>query len=322
MIRFYEDLVKPIEDTLNAALSETDGAGYVYGVNDVPQNYFYAFNFATDTGDFAHAHKETVEQHEICIFPINCLAKIQPVSREGIASEAYNAVVDATTHILLPLLTEGTVERDFVNEFRRLVDTALQSSAQRIVSDGSIPYSVTTNYRLLQTGERDNRNGVGDSVEFTLFLEFSIVASGISSDLTEFYIDTSLTSSPSWSRIYYDNLAISRKAIKELGTLSTATAPSALSFASSSVFGVSLILAARFNALTPVYNEWLLNGTAGRKKFKIKKPKSVAIQTTAGGIEATFAYDEIVKTMWFDDGGSGHEPATVESQSITLVEVP
>ena len=319
MINFFNDLILPVQNRLNAFLAETtENGSFVYGVNDVPKNFRYLFTFAADTAEYEHAYKEQDGLHQNGVIPINGLADVNPVSLDGITSTTYNALVDASVAIILPLnRTRGTVAKAFVGDFRRLVDDALQSSSSSYVVDGATIYQVNTRYSLLQTGDRSIRSGAGESIEFTLYLSFSIVASGISSDSIELYVDG--------ERIYGQRTGIARKSVKELGI--PAGGNSQKGYESGTLLSITFDLPARFtnNAGSSLsaksFNEkvaaFTLTGVNETFSVTVSYPTN---QTVAGG-KVSVTNTTATYSMKFDSVGINGETGLAASHSITLMEV-
>jgi len=331
MINFNTHLISPIQFALNNALGGQTSGAFNYHINDIPKNYRYAFNFNTDTGDYLHAEKvyESGTLHDDFKIYFNGNAQVNPISIEGITQSTYNALVDATIEFSVPLgQIRGATRKAFVGEIRRLVDDTLQSSQTRLeVINGQI-YQIGTQYSLLATGTRQNRSSIGDSVNFLLRLTFTVVAMGISSDTVELWVAGNANMTDA-ERIFYSHFGMARKAVKEMGELSSSVTqntpiPSQKSFISGTYLSINFDLPARFSAGTAnntSFNEkvakFVLSNTSDNIYVKIKYPKTV----TTSGTQTTVSYEEQTFTMKFDTVGVNGETGLIASQSITLTEV-
>lgn len=310
MINFYQDLIAPVFDALNLALESKNNGAYIYEINDVPRNYRYKFSVSEDTGEYEHAYTEAESLHKVGIVPICGVAMINPVSLEGTSAETYNAMIDSAVRIIVPLnRMRGTVTHSFTGEIRRLIDTVLQASQSRYITNDGIIYQVNTRFSVLQTGDRAVRGSAGDSIEFTIYLSFGIVSFGISSDDIQIFVDG--------EKIFTQRLGLSRKSVKEMGIPSGDT--SQKSFETGTLFVITFDTPARMseNGQSTSFNEkiadFVIGGENPTFNVRVEYPEK---QVTDGIAKKVGEY-----TMKFDTVGINGETGLASSHSVTLMEV-
>ena len=324
MINFQTDLINPIQYALNYALSLKNQSGaFVYPINDTPKNYRYNFYFSSDIGDMVHSYRaqDPGTIHDTFNVPINGVASINPVSLDGVNASTYNALIDASITFALPIgQVRGQARKNFINAFRQMVDDTLQSSQTQFLNAGGTVYQVGTKYTLLQTGTRNDRSSIGESVEYTLRLTFTVVAYGISSDNIELYVDG--------ERVYFEHIGFARKAVKEMGEKSSDVTssnpiPAQKSFVSSTYFAIMIDMPARFTtnpgqqSFLEKFMRSVIMNTQSNMTVSVKVPYSITLSD--GDISTN--YLENSYTMQFDTTGLNGETGLIASQSITLMEV-
>lgn len=299
MIDIRHDLIEPLETKLNAALNaKTPQGAYVFPIQGVPRNTLYKFHIFTDTGEYSEAIKSGATVTKA----FNAICRIRPISLEGATPEAYTASAGALIDFLIPLQGLKRSEKDsFISGVRRLFDSTLQNSSGENItdSDGSI-YLVICRPSIMQTGARDIRDTVGDSLIITLSLEYSIIANGILADTTKVTIDG--------VQVLWSNLGVSRRFIMENGVPSTSLNGSAGNFANASIYTLTMSFPSRFGILYEKYIEATETG--------INEPMTVVVTDTIGsGKTVTHTH-----TMIFSELGKNGLTGASGSMTISLVE--
>ncbi len=241
-------ILKDLEDRLNSGIDAT--------INGVFPGRHFLFNIYLDTGDF----KEATFKNNVETYYINALAMINSSSAEGITVDAYNASVSATIDFLIPFANYQDEEGRavFVENVRDYLASKLQTSQTYSMTDSeSVTYSVGLQYAIANTGLRDVRDIVGDSMTLLVAITFFISADGVSSSDIEFELgDNPITENANYIRIYPSQHGLRRDSTTDINAKNGQGGATLLA----SVLTGSFEMPLRRNAVCEKAIQWLAKG--------------------------------------------------------------
>ena len=203
-------LAADLEDKLNLAIESGD-----FYINDFMPNERYLFHIANEAGQYRKATRDgnTVTKY------INGVLSLMGDEKAGVTPDTVNASLEAVFEFIIPdidrlyTITEedgsviGTIT--FKDAVRELVDATLSATEQDYMQDDDENYFlVTTSYSFANTGALDIRPQTGESLTMTVFIDYSIVASGVSAANLEMWMNGVV-------RIYPTRLDITRHSVQE-----------------------------------------------------------------------------------------------------------
>lgn len=177
---------------------------------------------------------------------INSLLQVTDTDIIQLGGDFKAAAVNVTLSFLLPVpdtVTEATTdgyggEWDFVEDFRDALATTFATTDKLVLTSGGKTYVGGVTGTFPTTGELLLRQGIGQSVEYVCYLQFTYLAGGVNSRDVQFYLDGDDTPIP------YTRFMIARKNTVSSALLSNANQSEASCYAESSSFGVDLSLPA------------------------------------------------------------------------------
>lgn len=207
-------LAADLENKLNLAIESGD-----FYINDFMPNERYLFHIANEAGQYRKATRDgnTVTKY------INGVLSLMGDEKAGVTPDTVNASLEAVFEFVIPdidrlyTITEedgsviGTIT--FKDAVRELVDATLSAAEQDYMQDDDENYFlVTTSYSFANTGALDIRPQTGESLTMTVFIDYSIVASGVSAANLEMWMPDA---SGVLVRIYPTRLDITRHSVQE-----------------------------------------------------------------------------------------------------------
>lgn len=176
---------------------------------------------------------------------INTLLQVTETDIIQLGGDFKASAVNVTLSFLLPVpdtVTEATTdgyggEWDFVEKFRDEIASTFATTDKLVLTSGGKTYVGGVTGSFPTTGELLVRQGIGQSVEYVCYLQFTYLAGGVNSRDVQFYLDGG-------EAIPYTRFMIARKNTVSSALLSNSTNGEAVCYAESSSFGVDLSLPA------------------------------------------------------------------------------
>ena len=200
----------------------------------------YRFKIFTTVGSYVKAREVGRVREGI----VNTLMQITDSDIIQLGGNLKASAIDVTLSFLLPVpdtvvdpSAEGYGgEWDFVEEFRDSIANAFATTDKFSVTSDNKTYVGGVTGSFPMTGELLQRQGIGQSVEYTCYLQFTYLCNAINSRDVQFFLDG--------DEIPYTRFMIARKNTVSSALLSNAKNGEASCYAESSSFGVDLSLPA------------------------------------------------------------------------------
>lgn len=180
------------------------------GLNQVPNSNF-VFNLFSETGDYKAPERDrnSVKQY------INGILSVS--SSEVIPTNGINVSTLVTKiEFIVPVNDEYTDSAPILfTEVRNVIAAYFEKTNVVNLNDDNTDYVVGMYAELPTTGEVNIRNGIGESINYTVTIYFSFVENGESSMDYEFYLNG--------TKIPYTSANISRINSSESGVFNTST---------------------------------------------------------------------------------------------------
>lgn len=180
------------------------------GLNQVPNSNF-VFNLFSETGDYKAPERDrnSVKQY------INGILSVS--SSEVIPTNGINVSTLVTKiEFIVPVNDEYTDSAPILfTEVRNVIAAYFEKTNVVNLNDDNTDYVVGMYAELPTTGEVNIRNGIGESINYTVTIYFSFVENGESSMDYEFYLNC--------TKIPYTSANISRINSSESGVYNTST---------------------------------------------------------------------------------------------------
>lgn len=174
--------VSALAEQLANKLNGTDGENIneninEYGLNSIFPSETYRFHIVGDTGGFKQPERtgNTVTNY------INGEYRVISNDVEGVDENTFNAVVQMRVEFLIPLRGGDERNKDLLEAVRDLTNNELKYTEETESNGSSMIYTHFTNYSILNTGTRAQRDIVGDSINLTIFVTHTFVALGVAS---------------------------------------------------------------------------------------------------------------------------------------------
>lgn len=172
--------VSALAERLAETLNGEDGNNInKYGLNNIFPSETYRFRVVGDTGGFKQPERtgNTVTNY------INGEYRVISNDVEGVDENTFNAVVQMRVEFLIPLRGGDERNKQLLEAIRDLTNNELKYTeyAEEGESGSSMLYTHFTNYSILNTGTRAQRDIVGDSLNLTIFVTHTFVALGVAS---------------------------------------------------------------------------------------------------------------------------------------------
>lgn len=232
---------------------------------------------------------------------INCEFDTTGSQSDGVLN--VEMTLNARLEILVPLINAGKKKArlELVNTIRQIIDNTfrLNSTGQIEDEDDEIVYNYGVVYQLADTGDRDKRAEIGDSILLNVYLSYYIVEMGINSDEFELYIDG--------VRVPITRIGFNRSSQNESNVPSDATNISGKNYATSTVFGLNFDMPLR-------------RGTAGNQLMAYLFKS----ENLARFVEIKYPFGDTTETtgyfMVFNDTSINGEKTKFASVSCVMVE--
>lgn len=252
-----------LESILNAEIVEQIMTG-----NTVLDNgrVTYRFLIYTDGGeykdyDYIDGNGDiSAEPTNKIVRYINCEFDTTGSQINGVASVEMS--FSARLEILIPLVNAGRGKKkklELVNTIRQVIDNAFRLNSMGTYEDGDVPYQYGVSYQLADTGAREKRAEIGDSIIMNAYLSYFMVQNGVNSADFEVYIDAESTSDQT-KRVYFTRLGFNRGSTNESNVPSDSENGAGKNTPTSTVFGINFDMPLRTNYADQAIMNYLLNG--------------------------------------------------------------
>ena len=169
--------------------------------------YGYKFKVFSDSGEYAKAERENNQILEV----INCLITTGNTDLTNLTDGNVIATQNYRLELLLRLenfeeiiqdegvdlpgqedqireIIDGNVER--IRKLRDILSSVSQQNYQdALVDEKGKTFAVTTVYQFLQSGSREQRPGIGNSLSFSMNIYAMFIENGVNTQDVKYYLD-------------------------------------------------------------------------------------------------------------------------------------
>lgn len=311
MIQLSE-LAKLLQDTLNGvynAAADKYANIVTFGLESFRKNTTFEFLVSADEANYKKgSFNGIIEKHYI-----QGILTAVTSDKAGVSAETYNAAISTKLELAIPFcdmeFTADSGEKiRFSEAVRYLIDSVLAStSEQYITGEDRMVYYVGVRYSISSTSVRDIRGMIGDSLILTVYINYSIVASGISStDITLTIEDEIITPT---------RFGMARRSIQE-GNISN-TDSASKNTTTGTALTITFDTPVRLNACHRAAMNYIIDGTITTLNVTVKVPINFVVNDdeTKPKVMKEGHYK-----MVFADAGLNGELNLAASASIRLIE--
>lgn len=278
------------------------------GLNSLIKNTTFTFKIHVDTAEKTPAvRKEGTNSVE---YTIDGIFRQTSYESSGTTQDLFTATMGVSVELLIPFANVRNLtkpdrrESKIIECVRNLTDNAFHLTQAIVMQESSEEsYFVTANYELVDGGQRDMREVVGDSYTMTFFVEYTFTAQGFPSDELKISVkkrgdseDALALSLPSYT--------IGRKTIQNGNMLLTGNDDGV---SRAVVDGTALVISfnrvAQSSTFDALLDEYLLGG-----------------KVTPLTVTVTKKNTDYLYTMIFSEGSLAGENGLAASNAISLVE--
>lgn len=284
------------------------------GLNSLIKNTTFTFKIHVDTAEKTPAvRKEGTNSVE---YTIDGILRQTSYESSGTTQDLFTATMGVSVELLIPFANVRNLtkpdrrESKIIECVRNLTDNAFHLTQATVMQD--IPedeestaesYFVTTNYELVDGGQRDMREVVGDSYTMTFFVEYTFTAQGFPSDELKISVKKRGDSKTALA-LSLPSYTIGRKTIQNGNMLLTGNDDGV---SRAVVDGTALVISfnrvAQSSDFDDLLDEYLLGGKVTPLTVTVTKKKT------------NYLY-----TMIFSEGSLAGENGLAASNAISLVE--
>lgn len=296
-----ETLAEKLEKALDDGVATS-------GLNELIKNTVFTFKIHVDTAEKTPAvRREGTNSVE---YTIDGIFRQTSYESTGTQKDLFTATMGVSVELLIPFANIRAVKSDrkesaVIDCVRRLTDVAFHLTEATTMDDGETSYFVTTNYELVDGGQRDTREVVGDSYTMTFFVEYTFTAQGFPSDDLKIKVRRKSDPEDRAIELSLPSYTIGRKTIQSGNMLLTGNDDGV---SRAVVDGTALVISfnrvAQSSDFDDLLDDYLLGG----------KVEPLGVLVTKG--ERTS--DEF--TMIFSEGSLAGENGLAASNAISLVE--
>ena len=300
-------LAENLEKALNDGVDSS-------GLNGIIKNTAFTFKIHVDTAEKTPAvRKEGTNSVE---YTIDGIFRQTSYESSGTSQDLFTATMGVSVEFLIPFANVRNMtkpdrrESKIIECVRRLTDNAFHLTESTVMQDTTADakstedsYFVTTNYELVDSGQRDTREVVGDSYTMTFFVDYTFTANGFPSDDLKISVKKK-TDEGNAITLSLPSYTIGRKTIQNGNMLLTGNDDGV---SRAVVDGTALVISfnrvAQNSGFDALLDEYLLGG----------KVIPLTVTVTKGKIDYEY-------TMVFSEGSLAGENGLAASNAISLVE--
>lgn len=290
-----------------------------YGINSIYPRTQYKFIIHSETGEYVSFERS---ENTVTRF-INGEMTVIGSDTEGVGESTYNAVVQTRVDFLVPLIGPEKKNRELLKCLRALLTETLKYTENDSEECNGTTYVHITDYSILESGIREMREAIGDSVSLTIYVTHTFVSQGVSSSRIKIKILNPVTEK--WDVVPYAKLGVARKNISEVNVAANVQPTRSRSIPTSSLLTVNIDLLTRLGALDYYVANYTYSGVSGLPQtlhVEITRPnpeyyirKENDMSTDGVDMEKSTNYN-----MLIDVSGINCELGAISSTSVTLVE--
>lgn len=293
---------RDIEDKLNSeSLMYVDGEPLYPALST--DRVDYKFLIHTDGGeykDFDYINADgslSVNPTNKIVKYINCEFDITGSRIDGVLS--IEMAFNASLEVMIPLVNAGKKEKklELVNTIRQVMDSVFAKNVSSTYIQGSATYNYGVIYQLADTGDRDKRAEIGDSINLNAYLSYFLVEGGINSSDFILSIDG--------ERIPFIRLGFNRGSVNESNVPSDTEIGQGENVTTATVFGLNFDMALRAAKADKAIAEYIFNGD--------NSEHDVQISVNGGFIEP------VQYTMKFNNSSINLETTKFASVTVSMV---
>lgn len=301
-------IAKELEDKLNGV----DYANLTaYGLDNIRPNEVFVFRVVMDTDEFIASERQENKVYRY----INCILSVLSNDVEGVGTSTYNAVISTGLSIAVPLCNKNRENAKIVTAVRNLLSDVLKFTESDVVDLGGTAFNHIIDYSFAETGERAQRDVIGDSITFSMMIVHTYVSLGVSSSS----VTIEVYRGGAYHPVAYTRYGFARKTVSEpvlyRPTVSGRNVPVTQNVPSQTQLTLNMDLLTRLDVFDEAIREYVYLGKLKRIQIRVKYPIAFNIDENAA-ITDTVPYN-----MVLDVAGINGELGTISSSSVTLVEV-
>lgn len=296
-------LANDLQLSLNSAIQEQIASGNALLNTDMVT---YEFLIHTDGGeyrDFDYIYPNGIvsinEQTNKIVRYINCEFDTTGSQSDGVAQ--VEMTLNARLEILIPLINAGKkrARLELVNTIRQIIDNTFRLNSTGELDDGTKVYNYGVVYQFADTGDRDKRAEIGDSILLNVYLSYFIVEAGINSESFGLSIDG--------NPVPFTRIGFNRSSQNESNVPSDEPNISGKNYATSTIFGFNFDMPLRRGIIGDNLMNYVFDSENPARLVEIKRPY--------GDSEKTNSY-----LMVFNDISLNGEKTKFTSVSCVMVE--
>lgn len=233
----------------------------------IAKNTNFLFLIHADTGEYAIPSRAG---NDITRY-INGELTVTSSSLAGYDEATSSASIETRLELIVPMFSKQKSNNSLLNAVRLHISEALRYADKTYVEiEEGQTYLQLVTFDFAATGSRAQLPGVGDAIGLSLYITFSYVFTGISSESVKLFLNP-VNEDDDGTLIPYAKLGIARKLTSESNVQSgsNVTVPISKSLPVSSVLTINLDALARLAAFDTVAREYRLNGTIETLKIRI-----------------------------------------------------
>lgn len=268
--------------------------------------------------DEAEIKKASMDINTETVYICGLLTPMPGSSIEGLDKETYNTVLSFTLELLIPNCDDVTTvvydgknskEIRLSDQVQLLIEDTLSATESEYINSGDgVIYYVGTAYSRPIPGAKMLRNVVGISIPLNVYITYSVVATGISSD----NIRLSIKDGVKYVRVFTTRLGLARTTSFDSSVASNAGGVSKGTPNATSLT-VSFDAPFRLDAMGKAASQYLLNGVVEPLEVKLEMPS-----VSPKGDDIQYNTEEY--RMMLADVGVNGELSLAASISCRLIE--
>ena len=264
-----EDFAGRIQNLLNDETSLKDHGLTVTSDAPVAKNTNFLFLIHADTGEYAIPSREG---NDITRY-INGELTVTSSSLAGYDEATSSASIETRLELIVPMLSRQKSNNALLNAVRLHISEALRYADKTYVEIEGQTYLQLVTFDFAATGSRTQLPGVGDAIGLSMYITFSYVFTGISSESVKLFLNPD--GEDDGTLIPYAKLGIARKLTSESNVQSDSgmTPPISKSLPVSSVLTINFDALARLAAFDTAARNYRLNGMIETLTIRIKELK-------------------------------------------------
>ena len=299
MNKFYN--IQKLAEELQSKLNDNN----VLLINVYP-NEIYTFNIIGETDEFKLPHRVG---NVITNF-INGEYSVISSDVEGSGESTYNAVIKMRVDFLVPLKGPEKKNKLLLSCIREHVSNTLKYTEAVITSDNTT-YTHITDYEILNTGIREQRDIVGDSINLTIFITHTFVALGVPS--SKIILSVKKLNSDEYEDAAANMFGIARKVVSDTNVYAGGSLPETKHQPTSTIVTITADLLTRLRTIDYYVDRFVYDGILEPFDIKVSRPNPEYYINGSGEETITTDYRVIIS-----ESGVNAEIGTISTTSITM----